>query len=127
MSIKQELNKLKEPDIWSLMLFVLYKVKDVPEFSGLSELAYIMDKKSFLKFCEYFGGCTITVPKIEEVEMLLYSLLLYNYVDVTGMSIEDGLELISNDNIDKNELKFNYGKLKQTLAEYEFTSRGKQP
>ena len=65
MSIKQELNKLKEPDIWSLMLFVLYKVKDVPEFSGLSELAYIMDKKSFLKFCEYFGGCTIAVPKIE--------------------------------------------------------------
>ena len=64
MTIKEELQKLHEPDIWSLLLFVLFKIKDIPEYSGISELAYILDRKNLLKLCEYFGGTTITMPTI---------------------------------------------------------------
>ena len=51
MAIKQELNKLKEMDVWSLMLFVLYNYQNIPEYSSISELAYILDKKNLLKLC----------------------------------------------------------------------------
>lgn len=125
MSIKKELTKLNEIDIWSIMLFALYKVKDVPEYAGLSELAYILDKKNLLKLCEYFGGCTITVPRIDELEMLLYGLLLYQYVDVERMELEDALELIQTDTIDKKDIRQSYIKIKDVLNNYELTSRGR--
>lgn len=107
------------------MLFVLFKVKDVPEYSGLSELAFILDKKNMLKFCEYFGGCTITVPRIEEFEMLLYGMLLYQYVDIEHRSLEEAIKLLNNDDLDTTILKQNYRKIKEVLADYQFTSRSR--
>lgn len=125
MSIKDELSKLKTPDMWSLMLFVLYKVREIPEFAGLSELAYVMDKKNLLKFCEYFGGTTITVPRIEELEMLVYGLLLYQYVDIEHILFEDAVELISRNDVDISSVKTNYHKIKDVLETYDFTPRTK--
>lgn len=125
MSIKDELSKLKTPDMWSLMLFVLYKVREIPEFAGLSELAYVMDKKNLLKFCEYFGGTTITVPRIEELEMLVYGLLLYQYVDIEHILFEDAVELISRNDVDISSVKTNYYKIKDVLETYDFTPRTK--
>lgn len=123
MSIKQELEKLKEPDLWSLMLFVLYKVKEIPEYSSLSELAYILDKKNMLKLCEYFGGTTITIPTIEQLESLVYGLLVYQYVDVEKLQLQDALELVGRNDVDIATVKTNYNKIKQVLSEYNFTPR----
>ena len=64
-TINSNLNTLKERDVYSLLLFCLYKLSDIPEYSSLSELVYVMDKKNFLNFCEYFGGQTIKVPTID--------------------------------------------------------------
>ena len=77
MKTTQELNNLKSQDIYSLILFALYKLREIPEYSTLSELAYIVDKENLLKLCEYFGGTTIHIPTIDELESILYSLLLY--------------------------------------------------
>ena len=71
MSINKELSKLKETDIWSLLMFVLYKVKDTEEYSSLSELSYVLDKRNMLKLCEYFGGSTLYIPTIDELERLI--------------------------------------------------------
>lgn len=125
MSIKKELEKLKDPDLWSLMLFVLYKVKDVPEFSNLSELAYILDKKNMLKLCEYFGGTTITIPTVEELEFLVYGLLLYQYTDIEHIIFEDAVELISKNNVDITKVKTNYHRIKDVLDNYELVSRSR--
>ena len=113
MSIKSELGKLRDQDLWSIMLFVLYKVREVPEYSALSELAYILDKKNMLKLCEYFGGCTITIPKIEELENMIYGLLLYQYADVEHILFEDAVELISKNNVDISAVKTSYHKIKK--------------
>lgn len=125
MSIKSELGKLKDQDLWSIMLFVLYKVREVPEYSALSELAYILDKKNMLKLCEYFGGCTITIPKIEELENMIYGLLLYQYADVEHILFEDAVELISKNNVDISSVKTSYHKIKAVLENYDFTPRTK--
>ena len=37
--LKEEISKLKDVDIYSVLLFVLYKLREVPEYSTLSELS----------------------------------------------------------------------------------------
>ena len=105
------------------MLFVLFKVKDVPEYNGLSELAYVLDRKNLLKLCEYFGGCTITVPTIDELELLVYGLLLYQYVDIEHLVYEEAVELVTRNNVDIRDVKATYIKIKNVLSNYVFTSR----
>ena len=88
MKIKTEIARLKEMDVYSLMLFALYKIKDIPEFSTLSEMAYVLDKDNLLKLCEYFGGLTIKIPTVDELQSIIYALVLYQYVDIDGLSLE---------------------------------------
>ena len=125
MSIKQELEKLKEIDVWSLMLFVLFKVKDVPEFSSLSELAYILDKKNLVKFLEYFGGSTIKVPTIDELESMIYGLLLYQYVDIEKMPLDDAITVLRVDEEKEKECRKNYKKVQTILQQYTFEPRSR--
>ena len=124
MSIKSELEKLKQIDIWSLMLFVLYNFQKIPEYSSISELAYILDKKSLLKLCEYFGGQTIKIPTIDQFEEILYGMLLYQYVDVEKIPESDALKLLSKDEVKEKSIKNCYKTLKNVLATYELSSRG---
>lgn len=125
MTIKEELQKLHEPDIWSLLLFVLFKIKDVPEYSGISELAYILDRKNLLKLCEYFGGTTITIPTIEELETLVYGLLLYQYINIESISEEDAIVMISREGLNIKNVRTAYSKIKDTLQNYELTARSR--
>ena len=125
MTIKEELQKFHEPDIWSLLLFVLFKIKDVPEYSGISELAYILDRKNLLKLCEYFGGTTITIPTIEELETLVYGLMLYQYINIESISEEDAIVMISRDGLNIKNVRTAYSKIKDTLQNYELTARSR--
>ena len=94
MRLKEELQKFKETDMYSLILFTLFKIKDIPEYSTLSELVYILDKDSLLKLCEYYGGLTIKIPTIEDLEGLVYSLVLYEAVDIKQQSFDEALKEI---------------------------------
>ena len=123
--IKQEFNKLKDSDIWSLMLFALFKVREVPEYSGISELAYVLDKENMLRLCEFFGGTTITIPTIDELELLTYGLLLYQYIHLDNIKYEEAIKRIENPNVDIREVKLVYVKIKEVLSEYDISSRGK--
>ena len=123
MSIKQELQKLKEPDIWGFMLFALYKIKEIPEYSSISEMAYILDKPNFLRLCEYFGGCTIKIPTVQDIELLLYGLLLYQYVEIDKIPINDAFTLMQNSDYSMKEIKNSYNKVKELLTNYELSNR----
>ena len=121
--IKNELSNLKETDLWSFILFALYKCKDLPEYSGLSELAYILDKKNFLKLCEYFGGLTLHIPTVTELETFLNALLLYKDVDIEHQSLEKASANL-HDDLDLREIKAAYLSIKKVMAEYSFYSKG---
>jgi len=116
--IKEESLKLKEMEIYSLMLFVLFKLRDIPEYASLSELAFILDKDNLLKLCEYFGGVTITIPTIDELESLVYSLVLYQYVDVEKMSYKDAIDIIGHKSSDLRKVKSDYNRMKDILSKY---------
>ena len=122
--ITTELNNLKETDIWSFILFALFKIREVPEFAAISELAYILDKSNLLRLCTVFGGMTLKVPTIDELENIIYGLLLYQYIDIEHYSQEEALKLLSQDNIDMRCVRQLYVKLKDLLSSYELTSRG---
>lgn len=121
--IREELSKLRDIDIYSLMLFALYKAKNIPEYASLSELVYILDKDSLLKLCEYFGGITVTIPTIEQLESLVYALVLYQYVNIEHMQYEKAVKLIGHDSKDLREVKSNYCKLCKVLEQYDFAKR----
>ena len=72
--MNSELRKLKTKDVYSLILFILYKLKEDPKYSTLSELAYILDKDSLLNLCQYYGGLTITIPTIAEIDRVVNSI-----------------------------------------------------
>ena len=57
-------SKFKDKDTYSLAMFILYKLTNIPEYSINGELPYILDKKNLLNFCNYFGGRTIRVPTL---------------------------------------------------------------
>lgn len=122
MNIKNEINNLKTADIYSLMMFALYKMSDISEYSALSQLAYILDKDSLLKLCEFYGGLTITIPTIEELENMLYALLLYQEVDIEHKDYNKALEVLHKKDLPIDAIENNYVNVKDILKNYNFNS-----
>ena len=121
MKLKQEILKLKQKDIYTLLLFVLFKLRDIPEYSTLSELAYILDRKNLLQLCEYFGGLTIKIPTITELESIVYSLTLYQYINIEGKTMDEAIKLIGKPaNVDVSNIKSDYFKIAAIMEEYSF-------
>ena len=121
--LKSNIDNFKQQDFYSLLLFSLYKMTNVPEYSSLSEMAYVLDKDNFLNLCEYFGGQTIKIPTIKEVESLVYSLLLYQYVKIDKMDYDEALALIGHESCEMRQVKSQYQALCKILDSYEFKVR----
>ena len=120
MKVKQEVANLKQTDIYSLLLFAMFKLRDIPEYSAISELAYVLDKENLLRLCEFFGGVTIKIPTIDELESMVYSLVLYQYVDVEGMGYDKAVELVGAKSCDLRKVKTGYQGIKKVLENYSF-------
>ena len=122
--INNELDNLKTSDILSFILFALFKLRESNEYSAISELAYILDKENLFRLCEYFGGLTITIPSVSDLETLLTALLVYKNIDIDKVDINEVFDSIQ-DNIDKSDVKKCYLKIRDILTTYNISSRGK--
>lgn len=120
---KEALTTLKDIDIYSLSMFTLYKITDVPEYSAIGELPYILDRENMLKLCQYFGGRTIKIPTIEELYSMMNLLMLYQYVNIENKSYEESIKLIGYDSKDLRKVKKAYLQLCDVLKNYNFKSR----
>ena len=89
-SIKENLDTLHLSDVYSLMLFVLYKVQEIPDYAILSELCYLLDGSNLNRLFTYFAGQTVTFPTKADMTILTNALLLYQYVQVDGLTYPDG-------------------------------------
>jgi hypothetical protein len=88
-SIKSKLDSLHLSDIYSLILFVMYKIQDIPEYAILSELCYLLDGANLTRLLTYFAGKTITIPTEDEFANMSKALLLYQYVNIEGKSLTE--------------------------------------
>ena len=122
MNIRRELDNLTTSDIYSLMLFALYKANELPEYSSLSQLSYILDKDNMLKLCEFYGGTTIRIPTIAELEVLLSALLVYQLVDIENQSLDKVLDDMKIKTGSSTEIKRHYYNIKSILSNYNFNS-----
>ena len=100
------------------MLFVLFKLRDIPEYSTLSELIYILHKDEFLRLCEYFGGMKIKIPTIEELERLINVLILYQYTNIDKMEYDDAIKILDCNKKELSEIKKDYNKIIPILERY---------
>ncbi len=118
-SIKDSVNSLHLSDIYSLMLFILYKVQEIPDYAVLSELCYLCDGSNLTRILTYFAGKTVKFPTESEMVVLSNALLLYQYVNIEHNSFIEAqakLENITPKQRDKiTEL---YLKILPILADY---------
>ena len=82
--IKKNLNSLHLSDIYSLMLFVLFKVQEIPEYAVTSELCYLLDGANMTRLLTYFAGRTVTFPTEAEMAIVTNALLMYQYINIDG-------------------------------------------
>jgi hypothetical protein len=71
------------------MLFVMYKVQDVPDYAVLSELCYLLDGSNLTRLLTYFAGKTLKIPTEVEFANLSKALLLYQYINLDGNSLTE--------------------------------------
>ncbi len=117
--IVESLNALNKTDVYSLLLFTLYKMNDLPEYSTLSELCYILDGDNLSKFLSYFGGMTIKVPTLRDMRLLLQGLLLYQYVNIEEGDYNEALKALV-DEFSEEEIKTTYDKIVEVTKNYDF-------
>ena len=117
-NVRQSLDKLSKKDIYSLLMFVLFKANEVPELAVLSQLIYLLDEDNFIKLIKYFGGQKIVVPTLNEVRELIYTLICYKSIDIDNISFEETLKLIPDDL--KESILAKYDKIKSIMLEYSF-------
>lgn len=99
----EDLNKLTTNELDSLLLFALYKLSGNPNYSLISELAYLFDRQTLMKLLGYFGGTTIKIPTLKEFTLITEALILFEYVDIEGLDFDKGLRKLSKDNLTLNK------------------------
>lgn len=120
---KKNINNLKDTDVYSLSMFILYKLTDIQEYSINGELPYILDKKSLLNFCNYFGGRTIKVPTLSELHSIMYLVLLYQYTKIDNIPYDEAIKLIGYKSSELRNVKSAYNKVCEVLDKYNFGRR----
>ena len=117
-SLKANLNNLHMSDIYSLMLFVMYKVQDIPDYAVLSELCYLLDGSNLTRLLTYFAGRTIKFPSEKEFATVANALLLYQYINLGGDSLPAALAKIEATKKQKDEITDLYLELLPIMKQY---------
>lgn len=86
-NIKECLKSLHLSDIYSLILFIIYKLQDIPDYAVLSELCYLLDGANLTRLLTYFAGKTVKFPTEDELSTMANALLLYQYINIDGESL----------------------------------------
>ena len=119
-NIQSSLEALSSTDVYSLIMFALYKMKDITEYSTLSELVYLLDKDSLFNLLECFGGTTIRIPTVKELKVVVNALLLHQLVNIEMKSMQDAFEMLDTKEFHYNDILETYEKICSILANYNF-------
>lgn len=122
---KADIQIFKEDDIYSISLFTLYQLTAIPEYSTVSELPYVIDRKSLLRLCQYYGGMTLKIPTLQELSSMLNLILLYQYINIENKTFNESASLLGYDESQLYMLKINYNKLVEIMNKYDIKPRNK--
>lgn len=122
-SVRTALSDLDKDDTYSLLLFTLYKLRDIPEYLALSELCYVLDDANLPKFLSFFGGMTLKVPTLKDMRLVLSALKIYQYVNIEKGDFEEALKASLTDDVNIDEVKDAYIKICEVMQDYEFGNK----
>ena len=122
-NVNEIISKLQKKDIYAVICSFLYDLKDVPEYSTLSELCYLLDTESFLHLINYCSGQTITIPTKQEFSDLVQVLLLFQFYEIEKRPWKDAVKLAGFSSSKGKAAKNKLDKLKQTIKQYNFGNR----
>lgn len=124
-NLSETMSKLCDSSIYSVILSFLYELRQIPEYSLLSELSFLCDKDSFLALIGYFQGCTIRIPTQEEFNEAISVLLLFQYYEIEHRDWKEAV-VLSGFNTSSGKAAHNkLDKLKEMMNKYNFnTDRG---
>lgn len=120
--MKDELKKLNETDIYSLSLFLLYNLTEIPEYCTLSELPYLINREDLLTLCSYYGGMTIKIPTLDELDGVMKAILVYQETTLGNKTLGEVASSLGYDLKDGSFIKI-FKKLSEVLSKYEFKTR----
>ena len=86
------------------MLFVLFKVQEIPEYAVTSELCYLLDGANMTRLLTYFAGRTIKFPTESDLAVVTNALLMYQYINLDGdtfVSAQNKLGKLTKKELDK--------------------------
>ena len=109
---------LSQPEIYALICESLYALKDNPKYATISELAFLLEKESFIKFIKYFGGLTITVPTLDEFKETIGLLLLYQAVEIDGLPWKQALEFAGYTKEESRSVQRKLAILKKSIKDF---------
>lgn len=119
-NIDKALEELNKQDIYSLILFVLYRLKNVSEYSILSELVYILDNDSFSRFMSYFEGQTIKIPRIQDLKDIVNALLFYEKKINSSLTDEEILNELNIPKCESEKINSTLNLISEIVKEYDF-------
>ena len=118
-NIKTALDELSREDIYSMILFSLWAIRENPKYALLSELSYILDNDSLIKFLKYYAGKTITIPSLDDFRNVIDALIIYENVNLEGKDLKLCLkEFTDKDN--KSTVRDTYMDICSILNKYDF-------
>lgn len=124
-NIIKALEQLDKKDIYSLILFALYRLKEIPEYSTLGELVYILDNENFIKLLNYYGGKTIRIPTVQELSSVLNALFVYERQQNSDLPLSDILKELGLDKTDKSTTIRALNIITELLEDYDFKRESK--
>ena len=122
--LKTKLDNLKLNDVYSLILFALFRLKEDPKYSSLSELAYILDKNSLLNLLQYYGGLTIKIPTEEEFKNVLDGLIIYQRCTLDNEEYKNVIKELNIPGYRLADVRDVYVKLDELLHDAYITENG---
>ena len=123
-TINNQIDALHTKDVYSLILFALFQLKQDPTYSTLSELAYILDQENLIKLLQYFGGITITIPTVEELNDILDALIIYKRVNLENEDFTKVIKELGLTGPKLNEIKTTYADLLEIMDNVNLENRG---
>lgn len=122
-SVTDLLNKFNEPDVYSVLCSYLYEFKNIPEYSTLCELAYLLDKDSFTNLIKYYEGQTITIPTRDEFRSCIRVLLLFQYFEIEKKPWKESLLAAGFQSSEGKAAQNQLNKLKSVIKDYNYGNR----
>jgi hypothetical protein len=123
-TVSETMKSLSDQGVYSAILGFLFELRNVPEFSVLSELSFLTSNvDDFLNILEYFAGKTVKFPTESEIAESIQIIRLYQLYEIEKRPWKDAIQIVGFDTSSGKLAKNRLDRFKKMISEYNFSER----